>query len=113
MNFDCADGKCLCVGFSKCPPPNLPRTRGRSRDSLSACGEGGGGGAMFKSLCKDTYLYRAEAKLPPTLKLTLQHSTQRSRGWGQKTPLSHIVGEGLGVRANKHPSPTLWARGKG
>jgi hypothetical protein len=37
-------------------PPNLPRTRGRSRDSLPACGEGWGGGAMFKSLCKDTYL---------------------------------------------------------
>jgi hypothetical protein len=56
VNFDCAVGKCLCVGFSKCPPPNLPRTRGRSRDSLPACGEGWGGGAMFKSLCKDTYL---------------------------------------------------------
>jgi hypothetical protein len=49
VNFDCAVGKCLCVGFSKCPPPNLPRTRGRSRDSLPACGEGWGGGAMFNT----------------------------------------------------------------
>ena len=37
-------GKCLCVGFSTCPPPNLPRGRGRSRDSLPARGEGWGGG---------------------------------------------------------------------
>jgi hypothetical protein len=36
--------KCLCVGFSTCPPPNLPRGRGRSRDSLPARGEGWGGG---------------------------------------------------------------------
>ena len=36
--------KCLCVGFSRCPPPNLPRTRGRNRHSLPACGEGWGGG---------------------------------------------------------------------
>jgi hypothetical protein len=155
--------------FRNAPPPNLPRVRGRSRDSLPACGEGWGGGAMFKSLCKDTYTNRRASvhkktavdpllKVPPasrgnrtparfpsrsggnlkeggncklcpcdwyysvwkrsfrpTLKLTLQHSTQRSRGWGQKntpspvcgrgvgsegkqTPLSHTVGEGLRVR---------------
>jgi len=36
--------KCLCVGFSTCPPPNLPRGRGRSHGSLPARGEGWGGG---------------------------------------------------------------------
>jgi hypothetical protein len=41
-----ATGKCLCVGFSTCPPPNLPRGRGRSRDSLPARGEGWGGGCV-------------------------------------------------------------------
>jgi hypothetical protein len=50
-----AIGKCLCVGFSTRPPPNLPRGRGRNRHSLPARGEGWGGGAMFKSHCKDTY----------------------------------------------------------
>ena len=55
INSECAIGKCLCVGFSTCPPPNLPRGRGRSRDSLPARGEGWGGGAMFKSLRIGTY----------------------------------------------------------
>jgi hypothetical protein len=32
MNFGRAIGKCLCVCFSTCPPPNLPRERGRSHD---------------------------------------------------------------------------------
>jgi hypothetical protein len=40
VNFDGVVGKCLCVGFSTCPPPNLPCGRGRSCDSLPACGEG-------------------------------------------------------------------------
>ena len=39
-----ATGKCLCVGFSTCPPPNLPRGRGRSCGFLPARGEGWGGG---------------------------------------------------------------------
>jgi hypothetical protein len=44
MNFERTVGKCLCVGFSTCPPPNLPRGRGRSLGSLPARGEGWGGG---------------------------------------------------------------------
>ena len=44
VNSALAIGKCLCVGFSTCPPPNLPCGRGRSRDSLPARGEGWGGG---------------------------------------------------------------------
>jgi hypothetical protein len=44
MNFGQAIGKCLCIGFSTRPPPNLPRGRGRNRDSLPARGEGWGGG---------------------------------------------------------------------
>ena len=35
--------KCRCVGFSTCPPPNLPRGRGRNSDSFPARGEGWGG----------------------------------------------------------------------
>jgi len=42
-------------------------------------------------------LWSAEAKLPPTLKLTLQHSKNTARG----SPLSHGVGEELGMRAIK------------
>ena len=54
LNSGSTIGKCLCVGFSTCPPPNLPRGRGRSHGSLPARGEGWGGGYV-KSHCKDTY----------------------------------------------------------
>jgi hypothetical protein len=92
-------------------------------------------------------LWSAEAKLPPTLKLALQHSKNTARGtplphcgrgaggegeralahselkqctlisfvplsrgagegdYGVRTPLSHAVGEGLGVRAKKRANP--------
>ena len=50
MNSARAIGKCLCVGFSTCPPPNLPRGRGRSRGSLPARGESWGGGYAQISL---------------------------------------------------------------
>ena len=52
--------------FFDIPPPNLPRRRRRSHDSLPACEEGWGGGAMFKSPCKNTYqLRRQSPPLPP------------------------------------------------
>jgi hypothetical protein len=46
-------------------------------------------------------LWSAEAKLPPTLKLTLQHSKGSGQGAPPcaPTPLAHAGGEGLGVRA--------------
>jgi hypothetical protein len=47
-----------------------------------ACGRGG--------------LWRAEAKLPPNAEAALQHSKRLPA-----TPLSHCVGEGLGVRVKK------------
>jgi hypothetical protein len=75
VNSGSAVDKCLCVGFSTCPPPNLPRERGRSRDSLPAHGEGWGGGTMFKSLRKDTYYAAAGSAASPTARIL----TTRSR----------------------------------
>jgi hypothetical protein len=75
VNSGSAVDKCLCVGFSTCPPPNLPRERGRSRDSLPAHGEGWGGGTMFKSLRKDTYYAAAGSAASPAARIL----TTRSR----------------------------------
>ena len=51
--------------FFNSPAPNLPRGRGRSRDSHPARGEGWGGGAMFKSLRIGTYqLFTPSVRFP-------------------------------------------------
>ena len=66
-------------------PPAMPT----AREKTCPFERGGRGG-----------LWSAEAELPPTLKLALQTCPRAA-------PLSHAVGEGLGVRAKQGASPCV------
>ena len=102
-NFGSAVGKCLCVGFSTCPPPNLPRGRGRSHGSLPARGEGWGGGYVEISLQRRLLEVRAKKRARPA------HSELKRC---TLTPLSPSpAGRGRGNA--QFPSPTAWERGWG
>ena len=95
MSSGSAIGKCLCVRFSTCA---TLRAGGNHRGLPLQKGVSVG---VDPRVCPNSHveiisrrhlLWSAEAKLPPTLKLTLQHS------------------KGFGARL---PSPTWWERGMG
>jgi FAD/FMN-containing dehydrogenase len=94
-----------------CPPPNLPRQGGNNPNSHPVNGEGWGGGEGTTNGCRASEAntifpsvdaYKRLVALTPCVPLS------RESGEGERAaPLSHAVGEGLGVRAIHSASATL------
>jgi FAD/FMN-containing dehydrogenase len=94
-----------------CPPPNLHRQGGNNPNSHPVNGEGWGGGEGTTNGCRASEAntifpsvdaYKRLVALTPCVPLS------RESGEGERAaPLSHAVGEGLGVRAIHSASATL------
>jgi hypothetical protein len=100
------------------PPPNLPRQRGSNPNSLPVNGEGWGGGEGTTNGCRASEAntifpsvdaYKRLVALTPCVPLSRLAGEGEPQGEPPfaPTPLSHSVGEGLGVRAIHSASATL------
>jgi hypothetical protein len=94
-----------------CPPPNLPRQGGNNPNSHPVNGEGWGGGEGTTNGCRASEantIFPSVDAYKRLLALTPCVPLSRESGEGERAaPLSHAVGEGLGVRAIHSASATL------